>query len=142
MSNCSCEKGYYDSGISTTSCSECHPSCASCFGGSENECYECKEGNYFDGYACKKCHSSCSRCSGPNINQCKDCYTGNIIFEGRCLSTNRCVAPFTAPTCTKNCLSPCDIGIREIWEEHCFPPCPTGQISDFRSFCHSKFYPL
>ena len=139
FTQCTCSKGLYDSGVSNIICTECHPNCASCFGGSQNECYECKEGNYFDGESCQTCHSSCSSCSGPNINQCSECYPGNILFENICIESTRCISLFITPICTNTCFSPCDIMNRDNWEEDCFPPCPTGAISDLQGFCHCKF---
>ena len=139
LTPCPCLKGFYNSGTSSTVCSECHENCASCFGGSENDCYECKEGSYFDGIACRKCHNSCSRCSGPDYNQCESCNAGYVSFENICIASSRCILPFIDDTCSNSCFSPCDIVDKDAWEEECFPPCPNGQISDFEGFCHSKF---
>ena len=70
--NCTCSKGFYAFGFPSTICKECHPNCDSCCGPSKADCYECKEGNYFDGIGCTNCHSLCSRCFGPNFYQCLD----------------------------------------------------------------------
>ena len=139
FTNCSCSKGFYDSGVSSTICTECHPNCASCFGGSQNECYECKEGNYFDGESCQTCYPSCSRCNGPNINQCSECYPGTILFESICIEPTKCISPFIISICTNACLSPCDIMNKDSWGEECYLPCPTEAITDLEGFCHCKF---
>ena len=136
---CPCLKGFYNSDASNTVCSECHHSCASCYGGTENDCYECKEGYYFDGMGCKSCHPSCLRCSGPNYNQCEFCNTGYISFENICISSSRCTLPFISDVCSNSCLSPCDVDKNDSWSESCIPSCPTGQISDLEGFCFGNF---
>jgi len=140
LSNCTCEKGYYNSSFSIDSCSQCHPHCDSCFGGTEYDCYECKKGHYYDGNACQKCHATCSRCSGPMKNQCEDCYAEDTLFENACISANRCIIPFTSPPgCLSSCISPCDPLKKDLWSENCFPPCQNGHISDLTAHCYCKF---
>ena len=139
--NCRCPKGSYDLGFPKTTCNECHPNCASCFGGSDADCYECNEGNYFDGTGCANCHSLCSRCLGPNSNQCLDCFAGFILFEGECVPSECCIFPFTMVNCSNSCLSPCDYSDKTLWDENCYPHCQPepDTVSDSKDFCHGKF---
>jgi hypothetical protein len=51
-------------------CADCHKNCASCFGVTAAECYECARGTYFDGVSCVECHSSCETCTGPGPKKC------------------------------------------------------------------------
>ena len=136
IQNCTCPKRFYDFGII---CKECHPSCDSCFGPSETDCYECNEGYYFDGAGCTGCHSLCSRCSGPNYNQCLDCFAGFILFEDECIASDRCTIPFTMATCSNSCISSCAHLDKALWDETCYPPCLGNTISGFKGFCHGKF---
>ena len=141
LQNCSCPRGMYNNGSSSVVCASCHPNCVSCFGGSENDCYECKQGNYFDGDGCKNCHSSCSSCSGPTLDECTECYLGYVLYENKCILSTRCVSPFIISPCDNTC-SPthCNIIDKGSWGENCFPPCPVGGISDFEGFCHGNFF--
>jgi len=139
LDECDCLRGFYNSGGMIKICTACHPNCASCYGGTENDCYECNEGSYFDGTGCKSCDISCKRCSGPNINECENCYEDFVLFEGACISQNRCAPPFTPTACVNTCTSPCDVATKVSWTENCFPPCPIGEISDLIGICHSKF---
>lgn len=51
-------------------CTECHKNCATCYGPSDKECYECARGTFFDGTSCVECHSSCETCTGPGPSKC------------------------------------------------------------------------
>lgn len=92
--------GYYDNNISA-SCSSCHPTCKSCWGGSNTNCYSCPSNrlymsqyscdcntNYYDtlfpNYLCVACSLSCQTCSVASTN-CTSCYALSHLSNNVCI---------------------------------------------------------
>ena len=138
---CVCPPGKYSLTLSSSGCTACHEDCASCSGLGPENCYECSYGRYFDGTECKKCDSACLDCFGPSANECIVCAApGVIAFQGKCISDTRCTSQMIFDTCSSgNCLSPCLLEDRDSWKEDCFPPCPSGYISNLQSDCIRKY---
>lgn len=81
-------------------CDMCHPSCSTCFGPEDDECFscfhplklfglscvdECPTGHFEDNdETCHVCHDGCSACIGPRENDCLDCPPTKFYFDGRC----------------------------------------------------------
>lgn len=108
-------------------CAECHTSCKTCSGATNQDCDECKEGweeddqetcidvnecsrdpppceddqyclNTDGSYSCKACDSACSGCTGAGPDQCKTCSSGYQFTEGTCTDINECSQ--AEPACT------------------------------------------
>jgi len=140
MPKCTCTKGQYNGAFG---CTDCDPSCYSCFGADPTQCYACKDGYYFDGTTCLACDSSCSRCTGPQSTQCIECASGYLLFDDICISTSRCSsAGFSLSSCTNQCVMACSAASRPTWAESCFPACesPTTEILDFTGICLSNSF--
>lgn len=74
--------------IGNNECRECDKKCANCFGGTENDCYECKEGYYFNmNDVCIPCDSSCKGCD-DNAKYCVSCPIGKVLRGSSC--TDKC----------------------------------------------------
>ncbi|XP_056434446.1 cysteine-rich with EGF-like domain protein 2 isoform X1 [Gadus chalcogrammus] len=102
-----------------TLCSECHASCQSCSGGTNQDCDECKAGweedeqdacvdvnecskdpapcgeeeyciNNDGSFSCKGCDKVCSGCTGAGANGCRDCAAGYHDVEGTCTDVDEC----------------------------------------------------
>jgi len=126
---CQCPEGQYPT--STTACTDCHPYCISCYGGSASNCYQCKSGYSHVNGQCIPCYSTCSSCTGPDYNQCLDCMAGYFLYDG-----NQCVFPCNAPLiqtattqtpggCGQLCRSPCNIPTEYMyWDGSCNVTCP------------------
>ncbi|KAH7911899.1 growth factor receptor domain-containing protein [Hygrophoropsis aurantiaca] len=92
---------------SSGSCVSCHPDCATCSGGSFNQCTSCNkalpvltsgrclptcsQSQYFDttSSTCQSCDGSCSSCSGSGPNNCLACSSSSQVLRGgTCASAN------------------------------------------------------
>ncbi|PCH38564.1 growth factor receptor domain-containing protein [Wolfiporia cocos MD-104 SS10] len=85
---------------SSGSCLACHPDCATCSGGSFDQCSSCNsdlpvltngrclptcsQNQYFDttSSTCQSCDSSCSSCSGPDSSNCLACSSSSQLLRG------------------------------------------------------------
>ncbi|KCV69773.1 hypothetical protein H696_04185 [Fonticula alba] len=80
-----CPAGEYPSAGSPTGCAACHASCATCFGGLDNQCLSCRSGRPLQGQKCvlscsdrhyealgrcEQCHPACDQCTGPSNMDC------------------------------------------------------------------------
>jgi len=136
QATCGCESGKYNSGSGCTSCSG---ECASCYGLGADKCIRCADYYYFDGNKCSQCYGSCVHCTGPESNKCTECAPGLALFNGRCISANRCSStPFTMNYSPDECYSPCPLATFASWTESCYPPCPASGISDLNGICQSN----
>ncbi|KAI0933443.1 hypothetical protein AcV5_005588 [Taiwanofungus camphoratus] len=91
---------------SSGSCLACHPDCATCNGGSFNQCSSCNsdrpvltngrclptcsKSQFFDtsSSSCQSCDSSCSSCSGAGPSNCLACSSSSQALRGgTCVST-------------------------------------------------------
>ena len=63
--------------LAGSACSDCHPSCESCYGSSSQECLTCAPGYAMD-YAKGSCVASCDAKNGKFFDgsQCRDCPVG------------------------------------------------------------------
>ncbi|KAF8875239.1 TNFR/NGFR cysteine-rich region family protein [Infundibulicybe gibba] len=92
---------------SSGSCLGCHPDCATCSGGSFNQCSSCppdrpvlnngrclptcSRSQFFDttSSSCQTCDSSCSSCSGAGPSNCLACSSSSQVLRGgTCVSAN------------------------------------------------------
>lgn len=106
--------------LSENSCSNCHPTCSSCFGPRSRSCLECNSGyllnidtrqcskncprKYYkhrESQTCRSCHHSCGTCVGPNADQCTSCSPKLQFFNNTC--SNDCpigwYSNFVSPVC-------------------------------------------
>ena len=113
-------------------CIQCHHSCLSCDGPTENNCTACPgqlslgedgtcsirspssclNGTYFDHrkLECNSCHVTCAKCSGKESTQCTKCNDSYTLTEdGRCVNFHqmeRCESGHYFNTSTSSC-APC-----------------------------------
>jgi len=165
QATCGCQDGYFNP-AGSSSCLPCDSSCASCSGGTANDCNSCKPGYSWDGTKCFQCHASCSQCSGTAASQCVRC-TDSAYFlqvDGTCSST--CSSPYVAKTngnykicdypCGVNgfvndnstCSTSCPYPYNQATVsgiKYCHLPCPLNQIlfkdQTCKSNCPSTFIP-
>lgn len=98
---CPCIDGYYSVytlAVPNTMCQLCHYSCATCNGGANTSCINCKAnrdfqfvnnscpcsiGYYESGILCYLCDLNCRTCVGLPTN-CTSCYSGLPLVGGVC----------------------------------------------------------
>ncbi|KAM9704832.1 cysteine-rich with EGF-like domain protein 2 [Menidia menidia] len=116
-----CEDGHFSAQKNDTFClcTECHSSCKTCSGGTNQDCDECKEGwreddqeacvdvdecsedsspcredqyclNSEGSYSCKACDPACAGCHGDGANSCRRCADGYRDSEGTCTDVDEC----------------------------------------------------
>ncbi|KAJ8006864.1 hypothetical protein DPEC_G00111640 [Dallia pectoralis] len=116
-----CIDGYFDELRNDTFslCSECHASCKTCTGITNEDCEECKTGweedddgrcldvnecsvdpspcqtdeyclNTDGSFSCKACDKVCSSCTDAGPEKCQSCATGYQDTEGTCTDVNEC----------------------------------------------------
>lgn len=92
---------------SSGTCVTCHPDCATCSGGSFNQCTSCNknlpvltngrclatcsQNQYFDSTSstCQSCDGSCASCSGSGPNNCLACSSSSqVLRSGTCVAAN------------------------------------------------------
>ena len=131
-SACTCPEGQYESPVGSGTCVACDSSCASCFGSSTKECYQCKSGYTFNGYECILCDKSCSICSGTANTQCSVCASGYwLLNNNTCVSS--CNSPFIQSSDGQQnyCTSPCNSNQYILWDGSCSSSCdsPLQQVA-------------
>uniref|UniRef100_A0A3P8W072 Cysteine-rich with EGF-like domains 2 n=1 Tax=Cynoglossus semilaevis TaxID=244447 RepID=A0A3P8W072_CYNSE len=123
-----CRDGYFNEVRNETFslCTECHSSCKTCSGATNQDCDECKEGweeddqeayvdecskdpspcnedqfciNTDGSYSCKTCDRVCSGCTGAGADKCKACASGYQEAEGSCTDIDECSQ--SESVCTK-----------------------------------------
>uniref|UniRef100_A0A3Q2QDR9 Cysteine-rich with EGF-like domains 2 n=1 Tax=Fundulus heteroclitus TaxID=8078 RepID=A0A3Q2QDR9_FUNHE len=123
-----CVDGYFSEVRNDTFslCAECHASCKTCTGATNEDCGECKEGwedneacvdvnecakepspckedqyclNSEGSYSCIACDDACSGCTGAGSDQCQACAEGYQDVEGTCTDINECSQ--SEPACLK-----------------------------------------
>lgn len=118
-----CVDGYFNEvrNDSFSLCTECHGSCKTCTGPTNNDCSECKAGwekdhegacldvnecskepapckenqyclNSDGSFSCKACDRACSGCSGAGPDGCHACASGYQDVEGTCTDIDECSA--------------------------------------------------
>ncbi|XP_034019397.1 cysteine-rich with EGF-like domain protein 2 isoform X2 [Thalassophryne amazonica] len=116
-----CIDGYFNEVRNDTFslCTECHVSCKTCNGATNQDCDECKEGweeddqeacvdvdecakdpspcehdqyclNTNGSFYCKACDVACSGCTGGRPDQCQACASGYQDTEGTCTDVDEC----------------------------------------------------
>ncbi|KAJ3612472.1 hypothetical protein NHX12_020747 [Muraenolepis orangiensis] len=117
-----CVDGFFSGGQNDTFalCTECHASCQSCSGGTNQDCDECKAGweedeqdtcvdvnecsrddpapcgehkycvNNEGSFSCKGCDGVCSGCTGAGPGACRSCAAGYHDVEGTCTDIDEC----------------------------------------------------
>ncbi|KAK7149407.1 hypothetical protein R3I94_008906 [Phoxinus phoxinus] len=136
---CSCDKGYegefcldcsdgYFSELRNDTfslCKECHESCVTCTGGTNQDCKECRNGweedqggacidinectndsapcadnqyclNTDGSFSCKACNTGCSGCKGPGADRCLACADGYKDEDGTCTEEDKDVPEFNS----------------------------------------------
>ena len=70
--------------ITDYTCRNCATECTHCFGPSSSECYECKEGFFFDNdNVCVPCNPSCKGCD-DEPGYCNSCHFGKVLRGRSC----------------------------------------------------------
>ncbi|KAF8553773.1 growth factor receptor domain-containing protein [Imleria badia] len=101
---------------SSGTCVTCHPDCATCSGGSFNQCTSCNknlpvptngrclatcsQNQYFDvtSSTCQSCDGSCASCSGSGPNNCLACSSSSQVLRGgTCVAANCSSATSVVP---------------------------------------------
>ncbi|KAK2161965.1 hypothetical protein LSH36_107g10022 [Paralvinella palmiformis] len=102
-----CQDGYYefvsvDEDVVMRECRQCHRSCATCEGGSQENCTTCKQGlvlssggrctshcapfEYQGGSSqCSSCDDNCLTCAGPGPNNCTSCTPDLVLLHKHCI---------------------------------------------------------
>ena len=93
---------------SSGTCVTCHPDCATCSGGSFNQCTSCNknlpvptngrclatcsQNQYFDvtSSTCQSCDGSCASCSGSGPNNCLACSSSSQVLRGGTCAAANC----------------------------------------------------
>lgn len=93
---------------SSGTCVTCHPDCATCSGGSFNQCTSCNKNlpvltngrclatcsqhQYFDptSSTCQSCDGSCASCSGSGPNNCLACSSSSQVLRGGTCAAANC----------------------------------------------------
>ncbi|KAH9948122.1 insulin-like growth factor binding protein [Amylocystis lapponica] len=100
---------------SSGSCLACHPDCATCSGGSFNQCSSCSsnlpvltngrclptcsQSEFFDktSSTCQSCDSSCSSCSGAGSSNCLACSSSSQVLRGGTCVSSTCSSSSVVP---------------------------------------------
>ncbi|XP_077450442.1 cysteine-rich with EGF-like domain protein 2 [Stigmatopora argus] len=116
-----CIEGYFNEARndSFSLCTECHSSCKTCSGATNQDCDQCKDGweedeqeacididecskdsppcqedqycvNTEGSYICKGCDQACTGCTGPEAHTCRACASGYLENEGTCADIDEC----------------------------------------------------
>ncbi|KRX04792.1 Insulin-like growth factor binding protein, N-terminal [Pseudocohnilembus persalinus] len=118
--------------------------CLHCFGPSNQECYQCKDGYYFEGTTCIQCdivNSFCQTCQF-NYNYCTSCQTGYTLVGFQCLNTGCVSGQYfdqqlnICKKCPKNCsecsnqnfCTKCDEIFYTLKDGECVRRCEKGCI--------------
>uniref|UniRef100_H3CMS9 Cysteine-rich with EGF-like domains 2 n=1 Tax=Tetraodon nigroviridis TaxID=99883 RepID=H3CMS9_TETNG len=126
-----CTDGHFSAARNDTFslCTECHTSCKTCTGATNQDCHECKEGwreddqeacvdvdecsgepspcredqyclNADGSYSCRACDNVCSGCTGAGADRCQSCAGGYHRSEGTCADVDECSQ--SDPVCTED----------------------------------------
>nr|XP_061814931.1 cysteine-rich with EGF-like domain protein 2 [Nerophis lumbriciformis] len=116
-----CTDGYFNQvrNDSYSLCTECHSSCKTCSGATNQDCDHCKDGweedeqeacvdinecskdtppceedqyclNTEGSYSCKACDKACTGCTGAGADKCQACASGYQDTEGTCTDIDEC----------------------------------------------------
>jgi len=145
---CPCASGKYEANsVGSGVCLDCHYNCNECFGASERECYSCRSGYTFNGYACVlSCHPTCggsiSNCFGSDATNCLVCLTGYYLTDiNSCLTSAQCSYPLVKSVSggVNVCLSPCTSDEYAYKNGSCLTTCPyplqSSKTANF-NFCN------
>ena len=137
---CSCSEGSYLN--ATSNCTNCHGSCASCFGFGSNYCFQCAEGYGFDGNNCIKCDASCGSCNGPTQDQCTTCASGYLLMNNNtCIPQSECTYPLTVTGCGRYCELPCLNNEWWYWNGSCISTCSSPLVQNTSGLAKTCVYP-
>ena len=123
---CDCPEGKY---LLSGTCTNCHASCASCFGGTRRHCYECASGYSWNGYECVACTAYTETCSITSTTQPSlRCLTGRFLYPAIPSCVFDCYYPMVKATyssvCTSDtCSTSCTGYI--YWDQSCLTTCPS-----------------
>jgi len=136
---CICKEDQYSPDSTSTNCINCHPSCASCFGPTNKECYECNLGYFFNGEVCTNCYESCSKCWGNSSHECLECIVGYVLLNGVCIPSS-CFTPFyVTDACTGNCIDSCTANDHLDWSGSCSLMCQGNEVMDSDGACKGLY---
>ncbi|OAX36075.1 hypothetical protein K503DRAFT_744939 [Rhizopogon vinicolor AM-OR11-026] len=108
---------------SSGNCVSCHPDCATCSGGSFNQCTSCNkalpvptsgrclatcsQNQYFDttSSTCESCDGSCASCSGAGPNSCLACSSSSQVLRGGTCTSANCTSGSSVVPGLGACLS-------------------------------------
>lgn len=145
--------------IGNNECKECAKQCANCFGATENDCYECKEGYYFNmNNTCIACDSNCRGCDDDG-KYCVSCPVGKVLRGHTC--ADKCQndeyfdnIELKCKECDGKCgkcvdrKDKCTQCFDEIFynfnsqEFRCDPECPDGQVPSLNRNQYEKYLEL
>jgi len=156
QTSCVCEEGQYVPGSArrgdggdpsrggggdpSIDCINCHPACASCFGPTNKECYECNLGYYFNGEVCTNCYEGCSKCSGNSSHECLGCTVGYILLNGACVPSTCLSSLYITDACTGNCIDSCTPNDNLDWSGSCSLMCQGDEVMDSDGACKGMYY--
>jgi len=131
---CVCNAGYYCIGTSCgNNCLPCDTSCATCNGGTSQDCQSCHSANYYldiinsaaASGECFVCYSTCKTCQGIKFSDCLSCYSGSYLYNGVCGST-----------------CPSDTFVLNSLCINCYPTCKTcnGIAAQDCMSCYDGYY--
>lgn len=138
-------------------CKACAPECVLCFGSSDSQCFECKEGFYFDlSNKCIRCNASCKGCD-DDANYCISCPQGKVLRGHDCVDKCQDDEYFdNIDSKCKECDGKCGKCIdkrdkcTQCFDEvfynfnsqmnSCDQQCPDGQYPKLNSYSEDSFY--
>jgi len=137
-------------------CFLCESTCATCDGGTANDCLTCYGGTYLQSDSCQACNAACSNCTGPSISQCGACKEGFYLVGTTCYPTcnyplynetvtgvNYCETPcpgdfaYWNGNCSGNCDAPLVKSVNNTYSL-CNFPCANGEFLYWNSSCKSS----
>lgn len=139
-----CDNGYF---LKDNECKECHPSCKTCDGTSEQNCLTCRDDYFLIDGKCLQCSDSCLTCSGSPTT-CTSCKSHQYLENSQCFEcSDSCVECKDSETCTQcpeskflhegKCINSChDIG--EGWganDNHECVKCSLENCNKYDEYC-------
>lgn len=138
-------------------CLSCASECFLCFGASDTDCFECKEGYYFDSNnKCIACDASCKGCD-DGASYCVSCPKGKVLRGHDCVANCQDDEyfdniDFKCKECEGKCgkcidkREKCTQCFDEVFynfdpkNNTCDKQCPDGQFPKLNSLMEDKFY--
>lgn len=133
---CDCDPGYLDQGYA--SCSQCDPSCMTCYGTTNMNCSSCYPGAVKLGSTCKiplsctsgysyegYCLTVCPNTTFANVNYCQTCINNCKTCTSAIVCTS-CIEGYFYNSTSNSCNINCPQGSFINWVTRTCDQCPTG----------------